>query len=333
MKDIKYCDSEHLLAWALHELGVPSEDRFEDFNPIDLDLSFYYGKYGLPDGLRSLSDPIVRPSREEILHALHKTVSPMIPRNKAELRDIPLGFAKLPTVDAYVYINSVGARAIILNAGLFAGLYSANERYLQLFKEAEKKAEDDTKDLESLILQFAERIAIHLLGKEKPDDEFFFTVSWEWQNPRIFPWIWTTTRVQQLFLLLHEYGHVVTSSGKREKVRHGVFRHCFVGPSEEFKADRWAAICIAEGAEELTEGHPIEVVRGVFLLFEYLELLHKIGMYPRDKYPAPRKRFAKIEKILNPHKGIITKEDFKRNRWRLDKLAHISQMKDAHAKE
>lgn len=79
---------------------MPSDDRIEDYNSTDLHLGMMHSKYGLADGSRPPLGTIHLLTRKEILHALRETVSPMIPRNKAELRDIPLGFAKLPTVDA-----------------------------------------------------------------------------------------------------------------------------------------------------------------------------------------------------------------------------------------
>lgn len=324
MKKIGSCDSKHLLASALQELGVPSEDKIDG---TDLHLAFNYGKYGLPDGSRSPRGPTfsmtIRPNAKGILDALRKTVLPLIPRDEAKLRDIPLGFAKHTSVDAHVYSNPEGAYAIILPAALFAGLFSANERYLQLRMAGQgERHGNDKEDIDSLILKFPERIAMHLFGREKPKEELFFMASWGMGDSTIASWIWAITRAQQIFLLMHEFGHVTISTGKCEKVRRGMFRHRFVGHSEEFEADRWAATHIAKGMDVLTEGHPFEIPRGVFLLFEYFELLRKISVYTLgDENPTPRERFAKIEGILNPREELITRGDLEHDRWQVDRLA------------
>jgi tetratricopeptide (TPR) repeat protein len=312
--NIEHCSSEQLLEWVLQNLGAPSDD---ELHPIDVGLALAYARYGLPDGSRS-SPPewLVRPGWNTIRDALRRTVLPLIGKDEPMLQDVSLGFAKFRAVNAGIYTNKAGAHAVVLNGGIFAGLFSVNERYLQL--ELAARGEGAEGDINSMISEFHGRVAWHLFEEGEPQLQFTLVFG---RRPEVASWIWATSTAQQVFLLMHEYGHITAGAGTHDVIASGVFRHHFIGHDEEFRADQWAATRIAKGIKKLFPEDPSVMTTGVFLMFEYLELLRKTGVYKlEDEYPSPRERFDNIAGILNPSAELVATTALEEKRENFDLL-------------
>lgn len=323
MKNMANCNSEALLDWVLNKRSLSlSEPKFE---PVDVHLALAYARYGLADGSRPPSKVLIRPGSKKIINTLKKTLELFLSQNEIDcLQNVSIGFAKTPRVDGYAYTNNIGAYAIVLNAGLFAGLFSANERYLQL--EMASRGKEVEEDINSLIEKFNQRIATYLFDEPRPEGDWSFTMIWG-REPEVASWIWATTTAQQLFLLLHEFGHKQISSSSNQSISKGIFRCQFTGYNEEIEADKWAAKHIAKGMNKMFPDEPSIAISSVFLIFEYLELLYRMGVYKLGKdYPTPRKRFETIYKIMEPYQTLLSWEILEDRRENFDLSYQVFQL-------
>lgn len=328
MKNLANSNSEALLDWVLNKRPLSlSEPKFE---PIDVHLALAYARYGLADGSRSPSSQLIRPGSGKIINTLKKTSELFLSKNEKDfLQNVSIGFAKTPKADGYVYTNKVRETAIVINAGLFAGLFSANERYLQL--EMASHGEVVEEDIDSLISKFNQRIASYLYDEPKPEEDWNFTKIWGRKRQEA-SWIWATTTAQQLFLLLHEFGHIQIISSSNQIICKDIYRCQFNDYNEEMEADKWAAKHIAKGMNKMFPKEPSIFISSIFLVFEYLELLYKMGVYKLGKeYPTPRKRFDNIYKIMGSYQNLLSWEilEDRRENFNLSyQVFQLSNIKD-----
>ena len=116
--------------------------------------------------------------------------------------------------------------------------------------------------------------------------------------------IWAQTSIQQVFLLLHEFGHAYyhhgRSSASAAKSNHVVWQSSDSEFHQEIEADKFAAQHMAVGPwPEIFSNLHEPIIFGLFEFFESLELLRKMQRYSLGARPEPRERFQHIASIID----------------------------------
>lgn len=297
---------EELLRWAMEDyLHAPPDGTWGELKSIsDLDpwLGMAFGLFGLPDGTRSSPGVSIRPGPRVLVNGLRNVVAPLLASSEKWLMTIATGLTRLPTTNAFHFQDKrSGAQVIILDAGIFAGLYSANDTFLELASALHSNASQQ--DLQKIGAVFASRIAWFLFGTDTAKDSWMFTFTSR-VDPGVQGEVWAITTVQQVFLLLHELGHASdrTQSWEDEEVADGIVTRQMLGDtSAEDTADAWAATHMKGPMPRLIAEEPSYIVTGMFQLWEYLELCRKTGVYRvGPQYRMPRDRFSRIAQIVGP---------------------------------
>lgn len=270
----------------------------------DLSAAFAYSLFGLPDGSLAPSGMTLAPGPDTLRRSLLKVIFAMLKQEEQYLLKTPIEFARVPFIDAaHVFDDTTGEHWIVLNHSLFGALYSANDRLIEIF-EVEKgitKVEDPI----ALACRFPDLICRFMLGEQIGDDAW--TVRMETHvNAELCYLIGTYTSVQQVFFILHELGHVFLSHGRTEANAFGthmsVWRSGSSAASWEDDADSFAAAHMRDGPwPDRVTNNPKARVIGLFMVFECLELLSKLGKYLPDSHTAPRERFRRICTVIDPN--------------------------------
>jgi hypothetical protein len=297
---IRYTGDKKVLEYALKDLGTPPLSRSAG---TLLEMAWAYDIYGLPNGeanpthARRVGHMTQAPESWKILRAYWQVVNPLLSSSEKLLHDIPIGFVENPAVEAFCYTSESGRCAIAIFAGLFAGLFAANER-------AEIVSEELRDHGKSSITpsNFVDLLDRFLLGSDTAQHELLYEFSSNnFVNPERAHEIWRNTSIQQVFLLLHEYGHLYCDREPSFETRgQGIFRRRFSGRADEFEADLWAARHIANGIPGLDILDPLQSDGAVFRLFAFLELLRKHKRYDPGDHPLPVDRWLNVAPVFNP---------------------------------
>lgn len=270
-------------------------------NPMGTELfpyqaAFCWDDYGLPDG--SLNPTSVRsgqadargnhalmaPSQDAVQAAFNKVLGVILPKTERWLLRIPRRITRAGALSAHMYCSNAGGAVILLPYGLLGGLYYVNELYHELKAGAKSRLPEDFRMLASRKL--ADLIACWVLGERAYERDHFWELGFLLQFLRAARcessrrWIWAMTTSQQLFVILHEFGHLVNvKRADRQEVDRDLHVLKFSGVDNETRADRWAA-------ERMMTGFPARLVFGsdfgrtresVFVLFGVLAMLQQTG--------------------------------------------------------
>ena len=297
---------EDLLDWTIHEhLGAQPGWGFvqeQSMAELDIWLGMAFDLFGLPDGTHSPRGVSMRPGPDTLLGGLRQATAPLLRPSEGRLLDIRLALARLPTVDG-VHVEDLrsGSQVIVLSAGVFAGLYSANDSFLELATAVIDQRPQ--KEARALAEAFPGRLSRFLFGAKDEEDGWMFTFRSR-ADPAVQGVVWADTTVQQMFLLLHELGHAAdrTRSCKTEPIADGIVKHSALGTTAaEDYADTWAAEHMVGPMPSLIQDDRSFLVSGVFQFFEYLELLRKSRVYTLTSgYRMPRDRFERIADVFGP---------------------------------
>jgi hypothetical protein len=278
---------------------------------IALQAAICFDMYGLPDGTVNgthwgkIHATLVPP--EPAIHAAFDgLLSSMLPSDLRWLLQIPRRIAPLHSIDAHAYVSSQGGAAIVLPLGALGGIFLMNEVFHASYKEigippslhagisahlpallAEwllcREPEDASlDDLRSELLLF---LQVRRMRCQAHVTERFF--------------IWSTTVVQQLFLLLHEFGHLVTSrcayspgpaSGPRQLA--------FTGADDELRADAWALSFLREGLPGIAEKQYVQ--QALFLLFGAMYLLSRGDQLGTIDGDICKQRLTQATQVMEP---------------------------------
>ncbi|KAA3618957.1 MAG: hypothetical protein DWQ05_06210 [Calditrichaeota bacterium] len=270
-------------------------------NVQDMSAGFAYSIFGLPDGTFPPQSTTIAPGPDTLQNALLDVIRPMLQRNETFILKTPFEFARVPFIDAAHVFEKSGGQWIVLNYGLFGALYSVNDRFLEILEvnSGIKKVDDPIE----LVGRFPDLLCQFMLG-ECPNEKRWHVRMTTRVNPDLCHLIGTYTSVQQIFFLLHELGHAFYSHGI--KMAHPFSSKFSVWQSGESPA-KAEKLADAFAAEHLRSGplparlsdNPEAVVIGLFLLFESLELLRKLGKYSPGSHRLPRKRFKKMAKSID----------------------------------
>ena len=290
-----YKGSNELLDYALSELTLPT-----NANTV-MSVAFAFDIFGLPNGKknpsRGSSMRMTRgPDIYEIRDAFRQVINPLLDEKEKWLLSIPIGFANQPSTDASCYLSKWRECAIVFYAGIFGGLFSANERVEVIREEMRSKNSSSISPFE-----FAQLLERFLLGAEVATEHFHF-LTHDYINPERTYKIWKITTIQQVFMLLHEFGHLYYKQHPSLEPRgSGIFRRRFSSYDDEFQADLWAAKHIMYGIPGVAVSDPLELDSAIVRLFGYFEILRKNGKYdPSGTHPLPVERWLNVAPLLAP---------------------------------
>lgn len=270
-------------------------------NVHDLSAGFAYNLFGLPDGTYAPKNILAAPGPNTLQRALQKVIIPMLKKNEKILLDTPFEFARVPFIDAAHVFDERGKHWIVLNHTLFGALYSVNDRFMEILEvnSGLRVVDDPIK----LACQFTDLICRFVLGERVGDGKWLVRMTTR-MDPDLCHIIGTYTSVQQIFFVLHELGHAFLSHGVEKAIPFStnlsVWRSRDSTSEFEKSADSFAADHIRKGPlpERIAE-NPEACVIGLFLLFECLELLRKLGKYSPGSHTLPRKRFKHLAQSID----------------------------------
>ena len=261
-------------------------------------MGMAYDIFGLPNGKKNPTHgsnhpthALMAPTDEELHLAFKQVILPLLSPEERWVLEIPLGFTELLSIDAKCYVNATNGCAILLNAGLFSGLFAANER-LFLFR-SKNKVKQQPISLEEL----SNLLAYFFIGSgEIPDYRYFHTH--DFVDPQLAYAIWQASTIQQVFILLHEYGHLCsTPIPSKDDTKTALSVLKFSDYSDEKAADQWAASHMAVGIPGVTVDDQI-INQALFDFFAFLQLL-KVKA-PNTGMIDPVGRWLNICPILAP---------------------------------
>jgi len=285
----------------------------------------------LPKGLERLESQAFRnPSvfecgGVELFYALiYSTTLQLLGKPRSYTLNIIAG--KMPaTVDAVIVVGPNGEEVIILPSRTFWGLAEANQEFYWLWLLNEYQSlnywpfVDEFSVLTSAVgPQICQTVwGACELGCQNANvilDYGKETKCLMLQREGKSQLIVGATLAQQLFMILHEYGHLASGSPSDSRlIGRGARKLFFTGGKDsETAADLWAAERLRDAVRSgwlfgnsLAERNYPHL--GTFLLFEYLELLRRRG------FPVvgvlcglPRERWDRISGVLL---GVSTPED------------------------
>ena len=122
-----YKGSKELLDRALTKLTIPTNQAIESI----MGMAFAFDIFGLPNGKKNPSrrrdmHMTRAPDTYEVTKAFRQVINPLLDETEKWLLDIPVDFANQPAIDAWCCTSPSGECAIVLYAGIFGGLFSAN---------------------------------------------------------------------------------------------------------------------------------------------------------------------------------------------------------------
>lgn len=254
--------------------------------------AFCWDHYGLPNGKRNpTSKPkqwavsghaLMTPPSKDINEAFDDLVKPVLERKDRWAVSIPRGFGYLSTLDARVLVSTDNTAAMVLPMGIFGMQYVLNEIVLEL--RTNDGAQLEPRWRKFIRSRFPEVLAYLLLQKPVNEPGFgVFVMQLDklryQRTPEKRAFLWSSTVAQQLFVLLHELGHLVVGTPKaQEPLSEHIAEWRFGGSDEEVLADRWAARQLRRGAR-LSNNWPRDRTMQVSVLsvFGAIELLRKGG--------------------------------------------------------
>jgi len=271
----------------------------------------------------------MEPDLDKIKESLISIISPMLNNAKErKLLRIRIEFSKLPHIDAaHAFDNETGNRWIVLNSKVFTTLHQVNDRFCQLIN-LNNNPHAAKEELLSAFLNFPDRIAGYFLrGKREPA-----------LKPGEAPGnTWVATSAQQIFLTLHELGHVFLEHGRTSASDIGshvsVWHAQNARPEEVDAVDLFAASHMAKGPwPTVYSTDRRQLLLGIFRFFESLELLRKMDRYSIGPHIAPRERFINIAGIMDRKSYLEEKPFFDDCQSMLDDMYSVWKLRFRRAK-
>lgn len=260
------------------------ESDLKDFLPEMIHVALYWDRYGLPTGKRNyLNGPAFHatatPGIDDILSSFDVLSEQILNHEEAWLLEIPVFVLKLTSIHAKTYLRGNGA-AIALPIGIIGNLFKLNEFYFDLVKDELELSHSLNGEL-SINKRFISLLLGNWLFNDngindykehfEKIEHFLFNnfLNMKTESGRHI-WVWTSTVIQQLFILFHEYGHLVNRDLHTE-MKIGLMIE------REYKADIWALNHLLSKLPYLLKDISIQKrIDDILLLFSSMRL---ISMY------------------------------------------------------
>lgn len=259
--------------------------------------------YGLPDGTLNPthgSDTFhatMSPSEEAVNVAFDSVLTSLLSEDEHWLVRIPRRLGNLRTLDARAYYDSrSGGAALVLPGGVFGGLFYINEVQHALgLRDAREERTSFDETLRDYIVKNFHSLFAHwllLLPSIKLDIsyltlEMYLDALRSRRTPEERYRIWATTVSQQVFLLLHELGHLAQADfDNKTKLSTKLYQFNFLGAEEELKADEWAMRHLLNGIPNVFEDGWFGldwIQSALFTLFGAIEVLRRNHYLSMDR--------------------------------------------------
>jgi len=227
----------------------------------------------------------VPPSSEHINTALDIILGPVLDAKDKWVLTIPRAVGHTATVEARALLSISGGAAIVLPMGIFGMVYVLNELVSEL--KAGRETHLSSKDTMFVKDNYAQIIAYLLLQREPENkdipaflmqlDQLRYT-----REPEKRGDIWSISTAQQLYVLLHELGHLVkTAPTNATGAERAMIAPHFSDENQEVDADSWAAGYLRRGRDR-TEKWPywLTVQVAMLILFGAMDLMRESGFMP-----------------------------------------------------
>jgi hypothetical protein len=294
----------------------PEPDRLKVSNELlEHALKLYNQMPGRPEGAKqyTLDSPEVRElfgqglaltPGKNVLGRIHHEAFTMMETRFHHFQTIPVGLGKDPHLRGRLFCSACGDMAIVLSLGYFYHLYQFNEITFRAIQEAGEKGPEAMAEWMYLLFSHLS----HYIGRQTTPWKHFPKqggVLSRDQNELIFTQL--VTNAQQLFVLLHEFGHVVqlTEHGLAGRMRLLEWENNL---ERDLDADAWAAARLAKHSTEYYR--PSVQMQGLFWLFEYYHVIETLER--KEESRTARRRFDQIRYLIDPqqaslpHQSLVT---------------------------
>jgi hypothetical protein len=234
---------------------------------------------------------------KNVLGRIHQEALAMMQDRFSYLAAIPVGLGKDPRLRGRLFYNGRGEMAIVLSLGYYYHLYQINEVTFRAIQEGGSGGREAM--AEWMYLLFSQ--LSHYAGSQTAPFQPFPKKSGILSSDKSeFDLAHFVSNVQQLFVLLHEFGHAaqLREHGYSNGMRLTEWQSDL---ERDLQADLWAATRFTEQGLEF---YPLTMqMRGLFWLFEYY---HLIEIMEGDAVPeTARRRFDRIRNCIDPqHAGL-----------------------------
>lgn len=300
-------------------------------------ISQLWDVYGLPDGSRNPTSGkdvhlLGPPPVQDINNAFNNVLSRILKPNEFWLMDIPRQIAWLRSLDASVFCTNDNRAAIVLPYGAFGGLFIANELFMACQLGPSYSISADK--LEKIKKDFPKLLAFWILGMGEnsegvmgpiADLVLFRQLMRRDEKAGFVSWhlIWAMTVVQQIFMLLHEFGHLFqVAESPKSSVNNNLYRFNFTGVDREIDADKFACLHMNKGFTVYEGGdkgktigtfqQPDFLKLSLFNLFGFIYILRQYNYLAIDQDDF-LKRWLSLAKIMDPELGLDLTLDDARN--------------------
>jgi len=279
-----------------------------DYLGPDLQISFCWDVYGLPSGRQNPhhGEMLGPPSEKEINEAFDDVLDETLHGTDKWLMRIPRRIAKLHAFDARVYCTSDGRAAILIPYGIFGGLFLLNEVFQEFKLGARTRLSQ--KSRREVSTGFHKFLASWVLCLREFDEvtgpvEVELTMLRHVRPVSDRYWIWAFTAVQQVFVILQEFGHLADPHHRdRVSVGPDLLRLAFKGCDAETSADHWAAERIQKGWTNVFPNDPQWISQAIAMLFGIMEVLRKNKLLDVDKEHLVERAW-RIHRRIDPLTG------------------------------
>jgi hypothetical protein len=192
----------------------------------------------------------LQPTGRDVNNALNNFVRPGFEVAELWLLDIPRDVVPLAVVDAEALISGRRSAAVRYPQAAITNLFFANELLLEIRLRDKSRLPANIRRVAPQTLQSLLRslFTLNLAEDEWSSVEMVLnaldTIRYDRRMECSYAQyqLWSSTIVQQAYLLLHEFGHLVDHAA-RDAVSSGIDVRRFSSPDkeDEIKADRWAA--------------------------------------------------------------------------------------------
>ncbi len=233
----------------------------------------------------------IAPPDDDINNAITRIMKCVLHKGDAWLLTIPRSIGYTGTLSAKAIFSDQGGAALVLPKGIFGMIYVLNEIVFELKEATHSRL---PKEMISFIkANYPEILGYVLLQKQQSDSSIPLFVTqldrfrYE-RNRSEWSMIFSYSMSQQLYVILHEFGHIVHGrQTSRNIVTEGVYEHFFCGREQEEQADTWAAKYLHKG-HSLTDDWPYwkSTQIALIILFGAIDLLresHFLEIPDRDE--------------------------------------------------
>jgi hypothetical protein len=260
-----------------------------------------------------------------VLGDVWKTVLAMTRDDYPYFSEVAVGIAKVNLISGRVFRHPNGVMAIVLGFAGFNDLYGINHMMAltlrpQLFSPRKL-------DLIRTLVHMLAKISHHFGKKTLPRSRMPYP-TYETMDELGMVHEWTFC--QQVFILLHEFGHVVQMHAPSA---HLVAEACTGSSELELAADRWAAgILKAKGDKHCPL---IAQLNSLFWLCEYMHFIEVCEDQKSACNQLARSRFDTILSVIDPISHIIPAHYINDTRNDLDEVYRhwplfLELLADAH---